>query len=103
MGKLTGKFTSETNFPEGDVRKDWVEGENRQYFLRDLERVESLRFLSSGRTMAQAALAYVLHHPAVSTAIPGAKTPLQVEDNVGAVDLPLSAEDLERIRAVIDD
>lgn len=103
MGKLTGKFTSETTFPEGDVRKDWVKVENRQNFQRDLERVEALRFLSSGRTMAQAALAYILHNPAVSTIIPGAKNPQQVEDNTAAVDLPLNEDELEKIQTILSE
>jgi aryl-alcohol dehydrogenase-like predicted oxidoreductase len=103
MGKLTGKFTAETTFPEGDIRRNWVQGENRQRFLRDLERVEALRFLGKDRTMAQAALAYVLHHPAVSTVIPGAKNSGQVEDNVGAADLPPSTDDLERVRAILSE
>jgi myo-inositol catabolism protein IolS len=84
MGKLTSKFTPETTFPKGDIRSDWLEGENRERFLRDLRLVDRLRFLAEGRTMAQAALAYVLTHPAVSTTIPGAKNAQQVEDNVVA-------------------
>src|SRR5919199_2731667 len=91
MGKLTGKFTPETTFPEGDIRRGWLEGDSRKNFLRDLERVDRLRFLSNGRTMPQAALAYVLAHPAVSTTIPGAKNPQQVEDNIKAAEQPLSA------------
>ncbi len=108
MGKLTGKFTPDTTFPEGDIRRGWVEGNNRQNFLHDLERVEKLRFLtggsgngSTGRTMAQAALAYVLAHPAVSTIIPGAKNPRQVEDNAMAAAHPLNPEELAEISKVL--
>jgi myo-inositol catabolism protein IolS len=103
MGKLTGKFTPKTTFPEGDVRKDWVQGENRQQFLQDLERVDALRFLSDGRTMAQAALAYILYNSAVSTIIPGAKNPQQVEDNAAAVGLPLDEDDLEKIQTILSE
>jgi aryl-alcohol dehydrogenase-like predicted oxidoreductase len=42
MGKLTGKFTADTRFAEGDIRKDWAEGDNRAGYLRDLEVVEQL-------------------------------------------------------------
>ncbi len=101
MGKLTGKFTADTQFEEGDIRRDWTEGENREGYLRDLASVERLSFLAEGRTMAQAALAYVLAHPAVSTAIPGAKRPSQVDDNVAAAARPLSEEELATIRAVL--
>ncbi|MDQ4077375.1 MAG: aldo/keto reductase, partial [Chloroflexota bacterium] len=101
MGKLTGKFTPETTFPDGDIRREWLEGENRERFLRDLALVEELRFLANGRTMAQAALAYVLAHPAVSTTIPGAKNPSQVADNVQAAEQPLREEELARIKEVV--
>ena len=101
MGKLTGKFSPETTFPEGDIRRGWLEGEQRAGFLHDLALVERLRFLADGRTMAQAALAYVLAHPAVSTSIPGAKNAQQVEDNLLAGDRPLSAEELMRIAAIV--
>lgn len=101
MGKLTGKFTPETSFPEGDIRAAWVEGDQRSGFLRDLQLVERLSFLAEGRTMAQAAIAYVTAHAAVSTTIPGAKRPSQVEDNVGASDRPLTAAELARIAEVL--
>lgn len=98
MGKLAGKFTAATTFPEGDIRRDWLKGDNRAKFLRDLERVERLRFLANGGSMPQAALAYVLAQPAVSTTIPGAKNPKQVEDNVRAAEHPLTDEDMARVR-----
>jgi myo-inositol catabolism protein IolS len=103
MGKLTGKFTPETTFPEGDVRKGWIKGENRQYFLRDLERVEKLRFLSNDRTMAQAALAYILLNPAVSTIIPGAKNPQQVEENTVAVEFAINEAELKKIQTILSE
>ena len=103
LGKLTGKFTADTRFEEGDIRREWTEGENREGYLRDLASVERLSFLAEGRTMAQAALVYVLAHPAVSTAIPGAKRPSQVDDNVAAAARPLTEEELATIREVLAD
>ena len=38
--------------------------------------------------MAQWALAWCLHHPAVSCVVPGCKNVAQVESNAGAADLP---------------
>lgn len=81
--------------------RSWLEGERREGFDHDLALVERLRFLAGGRTMAQAALAYVLAHLAVSTSIPGAKNPQQVEDTLLAGDRPLSAEELMRIAASV--
>ena len=63
------------------------------------EKVESLRTLEDGRTRGQVALRYVLNHPAVSVAIPGAKPPAQVEANTAAsVRLLLSGEDIRLIQ-----
>ncbi|SDN05486.1 Predicted oxidoreductase [Paenibacillus sp. yr247] len=91
MGLLTGKFNLETTFPEGDVRKNWP---NEQWFKDNLNKVERLRILEkANQTMGQAALRFVLSHPAVSVAIPGAKTPAQVADNVEASVRPLLSEE----------
>ncbi len=61
--------------------------------------MEGLRALEDGRTLGQLALRFVLNHPAVSVAIPGAKTPAQVEANAAASVRPLlSEEDLRVIR-----
>ena len=48
-----------------------------------------------GRSVAQVALAWLLHQPAVTSVIMGAKRPDQLADNLGAADLFLSAEELK--------
>jgi aryl-alcohol dehydrogenase-like predicted oxidoreductase len=102
MGILTGKFSSDTRFGPDDFRRRWQENpEEYQVFLDDLAKVEALRPLAEGRTMAQLALQFVIAHPAVTAAIPGAKTPEQLKDNVGAALLPrLTAEELAQIEAI---
>ncbi|MFA0733472.1 MAG: hypothetical protein LKKZDAJK_002681 [Candidatus Fervidibacter sp.] len=101
MGVLTGKFTPDTIFTD-EVRRSWNEGERRERFLKRLEVVERLRFLErDGRTMAQAALQFVLAHPAVSCAIPGAKNPQQAESNAKAADGELTSDELAAINAVV--
>ncbi len=99
MGILTGKFSPETSFPEGDIRKGWPQEE---WFRESLERVGRLRHLEgNSQTLGQLALRFVLDHPAVSVAIPGAKTPEQVEANVAASVRPLlSIEARQHIDAV---
>ncbi len=98
-GLLTGKFTPDTTFPDGDIRADWP---SEDWYQSDLRRVERLRRLErQGQTMGQAALRFVLSHPAVSAAIPGGKTPAQVATNAAASVRPLlSAEDLQLIDQV---
>ncbi len=103
MGKLAGKFTADTEFPDGDIRSDWVHGDQRAGYLRDLAAVGRLSFLADGRSLAQAALAYVLAHTAVSTTIPGAKRPSQVEENVAAAAHPLTEAELVRIREALSE
>jgi len=63
--------------------------------------VEKLRSLAKDRTLAQMALQFVMAHPAVTVAIPGAKNVRQLKDNVGAALLPpLTADELAQIDAI---
>jgi aryl-alcohol dehydrogenase-like predicted oxidoreductase len=102
MGILTGKFGPDSQFGEGDFRRRWQENpEEREIYLEDLAKAEKLRPLAEGRTRAQLALQFVMAHPAVTVAIPGAKTTRQLRDNVGAALLPpLTAEEMAQIDAV---
>jgi myo-inositol catabolism protein IolS len=80
-GLLTGKFTKGTTFTGNDVRQHW----DRKWFEEQVEKVKKLKELEKeDRTLGQLALQFVLSHPAVSTAIPGAKTIAQVGKNLGA-------------------
>ena len=51
-------------------------------------------------TVAQVALAWLLHQPAVTSVIIGAKKESQLKDNLGAVDLKLHADDLKELGEV---
>jgi myo-inositol catabolism protein IolS len=91
MGLLTGKFTAETTFPDGDIRKNWP---SETWFHDGLNKVEQLRRMeNTNQTLSQLALRFVLQHPAVSVAIPGAKTQSQTEANAEASIRPLLSED----------
>jgi aryl-alcohol dehydrogenase-like predicted oxidoreductase len=95
MGLLTGKFSTETTFPEGDIRQNWPK---EHWFQESLRQVESLRSLErADQTLGQLALRFALSHPAVSVAIPGAKTPAQVEQNAAASRRPLLTEQERRL------
>ena len=60
--------------------------------------------LSRGQTLAQMALAWVLRHPAVTSALIGASRASQVDDCAGAVrNLDFSGEELARIESVLKD
>ncbi|MFO8064225.1 MAG: aldo/keto reductase [Spirochaetota bacterium] len=53
-----------------------------------------------GITYSQTALAWVLRRPTVSSALLGVRTPVQLDDNIGAVDVNLSDEEYERLDTI---
>jgi aryl-alcohol dehydrogenase-like predicted oxidoreductase len=53
-----------------------------------------------GVSPAQAALAWLLTRPAVTSVIIGARTDEQLADNLGAADLSLTADELARLEVV---
>ena len=61
--------------------------------------VEAVRAVAEARdvSMAQVALSWVTDRPAVTSTILGARTLEQLEDNLGASDLHLSAEETARL------
>ena len=95
-GFLTGKISPDARFPPGDIRYHWPPSMT----AGRVAVAERLSFLARDhRTMAQAALRFVLAYPEVSVAIPGAKTIAQVEENAAASDSPsLSKDEVERAR-----
>jgi len=67
-----------------------------------LQAVEELcAIMPPGLSMAQFALRWILMFDAVSTTIPGAKSPAQVEENVCAGEYPqLSAETMRKVEEI---
>ncbi|HEX2911264.1 MAG TPA: aldo/keto reductase [Chloroflexia bacterium] len=94
-GFLTGKQTTSTAYEPGDIRASWP----HNYRDHKVRLTRSLQFLEQPeRTMAQAALRFVLDEPAVSTAIVGIKTAEQARENFAASDLPgFSRAEQERL------
>ena len=109
-GLLSGKYTRETAFGEDDHRNYNRQGEAFDVgetfagvpFEVGLEAVEALRPLVPGdATMAQFALRWILMHDAVSTVIPGARSPEQARANAAAAALPpLGDATMARIASV---
>jgi len=96
-GMLTGKMSRASTFDPDDHRQFNRQGEafdrgetfsGLDYEI-GLQAVEELRpVVPAGMSMSQMALRWILMSPAVTCAIPGAKRPSQVEENVSAADLP---------------
>ncbi len=111
-GLLAGKMTRSTTFENDDHRSFNRHGEAFDRgetfsgidFEKGLEAVESLRALMpADRTMAQLALQWILSFPAVTCAIPGAKRPSQVVENIAASDLPsLASDTVKKIRELYE-
>ncbi|MCC6629271.1 MAG: aldo/keto reductase [Chloroflexi bacterium] len=96
-GLLSGKFPVGQPLP---AEQQWRRPSGDQLQLR-LRRIEQLRFLERpGQTLAQAAIRFVLSHPAIHCAIPGANSLAQLADNVSAADADLTTDELARIRAL---
>ena len=97
FGFLTGAITRATIFDDHDDRRSF----RRDFIDAALARVKKLRFLTAGRTMAQAALQFALATPGVHGVIPGAMTVAEVEDNVRASGgKPITAAELAEIMAL---
>jgi aryl-alcohol dehydrogenase-like predicted oxidoreductase len=111
-GLLTGKFTRESSFAADDHRAFNRRGEQFDMgetfsgvdFETGLDAVEKLRpLVPEDATLAQLALRWILTFDAVSTIIPGAKTPEQAQANAAAADLPpLPDETMRQIAGLYD-
>jgi aryl-alcohol dehydrogenase-like predicted oxidoreductase len=109
-GLLTGKLRQNTEFAADDHRAfnragaAFDRGETFSgvdYELGLSVVAELLPLVPPGWTLAELALAWILSHEAVSTAIPGARRVAQVEENARAADRPpLSAQTLTKISEI---
>jgi aryl-alcohol dehydrogenase-like predicted oxidoreductase len=97
-GFLTGQFTRFEDFPEDDYRRfsPRFQGENFQKNLDLVRRVEEIAN-EKGCQPAQLALAWVLAQDKNIVPIPGTKRRKYLEQNVAALDVKLSEDDLRRI------
>jgi aryl-alcohol dehydrogenase-like predicted oxidoreductase len=101
-GFLTGQFKSPNDFAPDDFRKNHprFQGENFQKNLDLVKEVEKLA-KEKGCTTAQLALAWVLAQGEDIVPIPGTKHVKYLDQNIGALDVELSEEDLKRLDAML--
>ncbi len=99
-GLLSGKFARDGSGPEGSRRVTF------DFPIVDKDRafacIDAMREIATARgvSVAQIALAWVLHQRFVMSVIVGAKTVEQLDDNLAAVDLRLTPEEVARLDAV---
>ena len=111
-GMLSGKISRASKFAKDDHRNFNRHGEafdrgetfSGVDFATGLRAVEALKTLTPRNVpLAQLALRWILEFPAVTCAIPGAKRPAQVTENIAASSLkPLSKPALKKIGAIYD-
>ncbi|MFF1699860.1 aldo/keto reductase [Streptomyces sp. NPDC058257] len=102
-GVLTGKY-SRDELTAKDVASD--DGTRKSLTIangaiteRNLAIVDVVKQVAAelGRTPAQVGLAWTLRNPGVSAPIIGARTPAQLEDNLGALEVDFTAAQLARL------
>lgn len=106
-GWLTGKYRRDTD-PTGATRlgenpergmEAWSKRNSDERTWRVLDVVREVAE-GRGASLSQVALAWLAAQPAVTSVILGARTVEQLEDNLGAADLELSTEELDRLTEV---
>jgi len=98
-GFLSGKYTREANAEEGRrVNFDFPPVNKDKAF--DIIDVMQEIAVAKDVTVAQVALGWLLHQPVVTSVIIGAKRPEQLQDNLKAVDLKLTVNELAQLEAV---
>ncbi|PYN93643.1 MAG: hypothetical protein DMD91_29615 [Candidatus Rokuibacteriota bacterium] len=108
-GLLTGAFTAATTF---DPARDWrangvafgqpiFRADNFKTNVGVVERIRREVAAPRGVPVSQIALAWVLGHPAISTALIGARTPAEVDANDAGAELQLSADERATIDAIL--
>jgi aryl-alcohol dehydrogenase-like predicted oxidoreductase len=103
-GLLTGKWSAERvqSLPETDWRRRSPLFQEPR-LSRNLALAGLLAKIGSrtGHSAGEVAIAWTLHHPAVTAAIVGGRHPAQVEETVGASDLQLSDQDIAEIQQFV--
>ena len=85
-GLLEGRYTEDTEFPEGDHRRH----RPRAWLVDGVKKIEQLRFLEreNGCALGQAALRFVLRAPEVVSVLPNIYDLAQLDEFVGAAAAP---------------
>jgi aryl-alcohol dehydrogenase-like predicted oxidoreductase len=96
-GLLSGKFSRENQKPENSRRSEFdfpLVDKERAWRILDVIRPIGV---AHGCSPARIALAWLLHQPAVTSVLIGAKRTDQLKDNLASVDVKLSREELQQL------
>jgi aryl-alcohol dehydrogenase-like predicted oxidoreductase len=103
-GLLTGRYEVGRRLPEGDWRSrdPHFQGEALTHNLEVVERLRTIA-TSSGHTVAQLAIAWVLSRSPNLIALVGTRRPTQIEETAPAGDWRLTAEDMHLVEEATRD
>jgi aryl-alcohol dehydrogenase-like predicted oxidoreductase len=97
-GSLTGTLTPSTTWPDGDWRNLYFTPAHIRETLPHVERLKTI--VPDGMPLPELALRFILHHPAVTTVIPGMRKLSNVRANLAASDgRPLDPALLAKLRS----
>ncbi len=97
-GSLTGTLTPASRWPAGDFRNTYFKPPKLAETLAHVDRLRPL--VPEGMELPELALRFILHHPAVSTTIPGMRRIENIERNLAVSDdAPLPPRLIEALRA----
>ena len=104
-GMLSGKFTGKPEFNKGDNRSRFYPFFNEPMLSKALRLVDELRKIAAkyDKPVSHIAINWVVQHEAISSALVGAKTPKQAEENALAGYWELAAEDISQIDRAYDE
>jgi myo-inositol catabolism protein IolS len=97
-GLFSGKFGTNSRFGDNDTRSRDPEFQDKE-LAKNIQISRALTEIGRrhGKSAAQTAIRWVLEKPFVTCALVGAKTPAQIEENVGSLGWSLDEGDLERL------
>jgi len=103
-GLLTGKYQPGHQFADDDERagRKRFTGETFARYLAVADRLGDIA-QEKGLSMVQFAIAWILHEPAITSVLVGAKNPEQLQEHLGAVGVTFSEEELDRIDDILAD
>ncbi len=104
-GLLEGRYTRETTFSENDHRHFRVNTDDRKKAWLDdgLKKVEKLSFLTDGkgRTIAQAAIRWILAEPCFACVLPNIYNEEHLREFAAAADVPdLTPEEVRMVNGL---
>lgn len=101
-GFLTGTFQSPDNFPPDDWRRHSPRFQGKNFY-RNLKLVEKIKEIATQKqcTPARLALAWLLAKGEDIIPIPGTKRRSRLHENIGALEITLTADELQQIEAIV--